>query len=210
MSLAAVIIPVGLFLTFSSPSEPHISREFSMGTVEWNFTRPNYYISKQIPIAELVTNSYKDDIAAVKFDIFVSSYFEEEPLLGDYIIFKIAFSANLTTGFIYRLHIRFSSIDNDAYLNIIFPDSVDEKIWLETHNLSTPTVRDSYSTNLPYINTMAVGRPNNCYLKMMAFWYFSDKNNVDHGSTATADLILYNESEYVKIQIPMNLKILAS
>lgn len=203
--LASIIVPVSIFVGLNRPSQPTISREISVSTVEWNFTRPNYpySISKHIPIEELVTNSYKDDIVTVNFDLFMSSYFEDSPTyLADYINFKLVFSANLTNGFIYELQIRFTAIHEGAEALDVNQDDG----WVETRNLLPPSSSDSYYSTVPaYISTRAVGNPSDCYLKMLANWFFFDKNNINHETTATADLVFYNGSEYVRILIPINL-----
>lgn len=202
--LAAIIVPTTIFLGFNRSSEPHVSREFNANTVEWNFTRPNYSYPKWISIAELVTNSYEDEIASVDFSIFISSYYEEEPTLGDYITFKIILSANLTKGFIYGLQIKFSVTDNAAEELDINQDDH----WIETRNLSPPASHDSYRWTEPaYISAKAVGNPSNCYLTMFVNWFFFDKNNINHETTATANLVFYNGSEYMRMLIPIDLAV---
>ena len=205
--IAPISILVGFRLSGVLQGQPLTFDTITMDTVEWNFTRPEDpdYGSKHIPIAEWITNSYNDFVSAVKFSIFASSYYEEDLTFGDYFEFKMVFSANLSKGFIYKLQIKFSPVDDNAYLNII--EEFDDEFWVETHNLSIPTVGDSFDTNEPYIDAMAPNRPNNCYLKMFVFWEFFDENNINHISTVLAEITLYNGSKYLKIQIPITLRV---
>ncbi|MEM2102684.1 MAG: hypothetical protein QXM22_04150 [Candidatus Bathyarchaeia archaeon] len=205
--LVSIILPVSLFIGFNRTSEPHISREINVNPVEWNFTRPiyPYNVFKHIPIGEPVINSYNDDIASIQFNLFMGDYFEESPEFGDYILFKTIFSANLTTGFIYRLQIKFSYIDENASLDILgYIGSGGAPV--ETHNLSILRVVDYVSE--PHVDAVATGDRKTCYLKMYAFWLFSDKNNVNHGCMPIADLVVFNGLEYVEIQIPISLGVL--
>lgn len=91
--LISIIVPVGLFLGFSRPSEPSISREVTANTIEWNFTRPNYSYptSEYFYIAKSVANSYTDDFGTIKFSLFIDSYYEENPRDGDIMNFYILF-----------------------------------------------------------------------------------------------------------------------
>ncbi|MBX5327077.1 MAG: hypothetical protein ACQXXH_07570 [Candidatus Bathyarchaeia archaeon] len=206
--LVSIILPVSLILGFNRTSEFHISREINVKAVEWNFTRPYYpyQVSKHVPIGEPVVNSHNDDVAAIQLSLFMGDYFEESLEFGDYILFRTIFSANLTKGFIYKLQIKFSCIDENVSLDILGYIGSDSPI--ETRNLSILRVIDYVSE--PYVDAIATGDRKTCYLKMYAFWLFFDENNVDHGCMAIADLVIFNGSEYVKIQIPISLGVFIS
>jgi len=203
--LVSIILPVGLIIGFNRTSEPRVSREFSVNAVAWNFTRPSS--STHLYIAKLITNSYNDDVGAIKFNMFMSSYYNDHPEFGDYLFFTVSFSANLTRGFVYGLKIIFTgNLEGVEEFDIIQDDD-----WVETRNLSPPTSHDSFHWWEPaYISARAVGNPSDCYLKMFVNWFFFDKNNIIHETTATAEVILYNGSEYVKIQIPISLVVLVA
>lgn len=205
MFLIAIIVPTSLFLGFSHNPEPNISRELTVNTVEWNYTRPEnpYQISKYDRIDKLITNAYKDEIVTIAFGWLVSDYFEKDPVVNTCIVSKFIFSGNLSQGFVYKVQVKFSPVDDSSYFNIIEDDA-----FIKIRNLSKPIMLDSINTNEPFIYSTAIGRPIDCYLEMISHWQFFDQNNVNHELTATAEMVLYTGLEYIKIQIPIGLGVL--
>lgn len=78
---------------------------------------------------------------------------------------------------------------------------------MKLQNLTIPEVKDSYTTTKPFIHSIAINCPLVCSLDMHADWYFSDKNNVNHEFTATAQIILNDGLQYLKIDLPIKLKV---
>ena len=104
--------------------------------------------------------------------------------------------------------VKFSKIEDTAFLDIVA--DLKDPAWVELDNLTIRAVRDSWRTNKPYIDAMALNQPEYCSLKMASFWVFFDKNNMDHWITATLEVTYFTGTIYQKAVIPIRLGVLIS
>ncbi len=206
--LLSIIVPVSLLVSFRLTGvlpEPPIPETFTVEVVRWNMSRPSDFTT----LDESVENVYADDAALVRWSIFIGAYHENNPDwpfdYNDGLGFRLVATANVSSGFIYSLAVKFSKIEDTAFLDIVA--DLKDPNWVELDNLEIKAVRDSWRTNKPYIDAMARNQPEYCSLKMASFWVFFDKNNIDHWIMASLEVKYFNGATYQAVALPIQLKV---
>ena len=206
LALLSVIVPVSLLATFRLTGvlpEPLKPETITVEAVTWNMSRP----SEHVTINQKVMSSFSDSVALIKWSIHIGVYTDDSVLRGDYLDFRIAATANVSDGFVNSVDIRFSQIDTNAFLDIIA--DLKDTDWVQLDNLEIKAVRDSWWVDEPYINAIALDRPQQCFLRMAAFWKFLDKNELNHWIIATLEVTYSTETKLQKVIIPIQLGVLA-
>lgn len=205
LALICIVIPVGILAAFRLTGVLHEPQTLEVGTADpvyWNISRPLNFVT----IDKNIENVYTHGVASVKLKVHVSSYFKDEPTLGDFLWLNIVGAINVSDGFIYSLVMKFSGIDADAFLDVVA--DVRDKDWVEFQNLTISTVCDSGCANEPYVNAVSVNQPKQCLLRIAAFWVFFDENDVNHWMTTNLEVTYFNGTAYQRISMPIFLGML--
>lgn len=204
------MVPVGLFAAFRLiAQEPEPEPEVvTADTVYWNMTRPAGHVT----IDEWVRNLYTDDVASIGLDLHILGYKENWFTFSgryDTVEFKIIATANLSVGYVKSVFVRFCGIDAEAHLDIVA--DLNDPHWVELHNLTIRSVRDSGRTNEPYIDAVAINQPKQCSLSMYAYWQFREfsEEKASHWITPTLEVTYFNGTAHRKATIPTCLGVLA-
>lgn len=204
--LLSLIVPLSLLITFrfggilQSPINPET---YIVEAVTWNMTRPN----KWITLLETLTNSYDDDVLSTTFKVGIGGYYENHVWgLGDcnYDSVEIRFDvvANMTTGFIRSLVIRFSQVDVNASFDVN-PDPY----YIFLYNLTLSAISQAWATDRGYIEAYAMNNRNGYNLTMFGQWVFYDDNNTNHNITFTLETLYYNGTAYRKAEMPIQISV---
>lgn len=205
-ALLSVVLPMSLLATFRLTGvlrEPQPPQTVAVEAVVWNMSRPPDGWRSSSSIDEKVENLYEDELASIVFGIHLSGYTDNSGLLGDYLFFLLYVASNISEGFISSMAIKFSKVDIYAFLDIkTDPD------WIKLQNLEIRTVRDSFETQYPYIDTYIIYQPKYTSLEIYAYWMFLDENSLSHWITATLEVTYFNGTAYQTIIMPIRLEVL--
>jgi hypothetical protein len=197
---------MGLLTTFKFTgviSQPQISETINVEPVIWNMTRPSQSRPDHLRINNTITNVWNSDSISIQFDLNVSSYWEDEPTLGDHFLILLSWQAETKQGFVNLATVQFSGVDGETFLDI--DESAD---WTVSHNLKTVEISDSFETNNPSITSHALGEPCECSLQTRLSWIFLDPNTADHHLTITTEIIYFNSTIFAKAILPIELSML--
>lgn len=205
IAILFIIVPIGLLVTFRLTGilhEPLNPEVVMVEVVEWNMSRP----MEKTDISDRIINFYDDDIVSVNFTTCIEKYHEEWigiPYSGcDVIRMTLVVATNVNEGYVHSIVIKFSQMDDNAFLDIC-----EDPDWIELQNIQLQVIQDSYKIDEVYIQACTANRTNWCELRIIAFWVFSDENNMDHFMTITSEATYFNGTTYCKVIIPIQLKV---
>lgn len=209
ITFLSIVIPVGLLVSFRLTGflqEPLVPNLVQVDTVTWNWSRPMANTTiKWVNVSDKVTNVYDIEFLFVKFEVFVGGYHENDlvsPFNGnDGLGMILSFTANVSNGFVYSAIIRFSDIDNDAFLDIYEdPDSI------FLHNVKSRNIIDGRSES--FFEVLGINRPKQCNAEIGSFWVFLEDNIVDHQMAITLEVTCFNGIAYQEVVLPILLVVL--
>ncbi len=205
LTLLSIMLPIGLLATFrviGVVREPPKTETFTVETVAWNMIRP----SQISVLGNTASNSYADVKASVDFKVNVVGYRENWDFFWfddvDVVDLRILASSSVTDGYITRMNVKFSGIDDLADLSIERADESMELRHLEVNRISEGSSEASFETT-------SVQKPQTGSLSILTFWVFSDTNSKDHWATITLEVTFFTEGMFKEMRIPLLLGILA-
>jgi len=208
LTLLSIVVPISLLATFKLTGiiqEPlTISQTITADTVTWNMSRPSDFGN----IEEIIGNSYSDSTFSSSLTIHLLSYWENDGMLdyNDGQWLRLTASANTSAGFIYSLNVRSSETDEFAILHFMehFYNSTESK------NLALEKMSDGSRSSGAVLETVGIGQPKECALKLKPLWEFFDTNNVSHWITFTLEVTYFNAAIYRQVSLPVTLGIITS
>jgi hypothetical protein len=178
-----------------------------VNTVSGNITK----LQETGAVNEVFESLYDNGIVSVNFTIHAWTYSVNYTLVSDVLLFGVYSNANTNLGFIHSVNINFSRTDNNSKANPIEDyTKLDSYSLVQAENLNIWRF-DSHSSSTSECHIMAKGinRPNATFLRVVAEWYFYDKE-ANHWTTITLETTIFNGTDYIKTVMPIQLQVLAS
>lgn len=204
ITLLSIIIPVGLLVTFrlsGTIQEPLTPQIIEVTTVSWTIPRPSH---DDETISDTVRNIYQDYLAFIELNVTLCKYEENGDYWpfenGDGFLMGLKATANLNSGFVHSVVIRFYNSDKNTSLAIHKdPDAI------RLYNVELKEIVDMEPTS--FIKVSGVNQLNKSGLEISPIWMFYDQSNVDHQMTVTLEAIYFNGTAYREAVIPIQLEV---
>lgn len=207
--LLSIILPICLFVslrmsgTLRGPAT--MAGKTIAGSTSWSMVRPILNLN----LYSNVENTYSSPAISANFCIHTWTYLEEASLYpargNDYLKFSATGAANVSSGLICSVAIRFSRTDSKGLLTIY---EASETRQFENLKYTTSNVHGNSGFGA-FLEAVAPNTAKRCLLSVTVAWIFTDLLHAyDHQITATLEITYYDGNNYRMLDVPIQLTVL--